>query len=200
MMLRTPLVAVALILLLAGCAIGKPIPEATTYAIEPPAPAPAPIASRRAETLRMGKVRVAPNFADRALVVRVDEVRYAADFYNSFIAPPGDMLGAVMADWLNDAGAFATVTHPGTRTPAAFVLEATVTKLYGDFRPGRTPSAVMEVQFSLVELSGISPTVRLEQTIGRSVPLSESTPEALVQGYGRALAEMLSELSLALTR
>jgi hypothetical protein len=42
--------------------------------------------------------------------------------------------------------------------------------------------------------------VRLEQTIGRSVPLSESTPEALVQGYGRALAEVLSELSVALTR
>jgi cholesterol transport system auxiliary component len=146
----------------------------------------------------MGKVRVAPSFADRALVVRVDEVRYAADFYNSFIAPPGDMLGAVMADWLNDAGPFATVTQPGTRTPAAFVLEATVTKLYGDFRPERTPSAIMEIQFSLVELSGISPTVRLEQTIGRSVPLSESTPEALVQGYGRALAEILSELSAAL--
>ena len=198
MNLRTSLAAVALILLLAGCAIGKPIPEATTYAIEPPPPIPA--ASRRAETLRMGKVRVAPSFADRALVVRVDQVRYAADFYNSFIAPPGDMLGAVMADWLNDAGPFATVTQPGTRTPTAFVLEATVTKLYGDFRPGRSPSAVMEVQFSLVDLSGISPTVRLEQTIGRSVSLSESTPEALVQGYGRALAEVLSELSLALTR
>jgi cholesterol transport system auxiliary component len=108
------------------------------------------------------------------------------------------MLGAVMADWLNDAGAFAAVTQPGTRAPAAFVLEATVTKLYGDFRPGRTPSAIMEIQFSLVDLSGISPTVLLEQTIGRSVPLSESTPQALVQGYGRALAEILSELSAAL--
>jgi cholesterol transport system auxiliary component len=196
MMLRTPLSAAALVLLLAGCAIGKPIPEAKTYAIEPPPPIPA--ASRRAETLRMGKVRVAPNFADKALVVRVEDVRYAADFYNSFVAPPGDMLGAVMADWLNDAGAFAAVTQPGTRAPAAFVLEATVTKLYGDFRPGRTPSAIMEIQFSLVDLSGISPTVLLEQTIGRSVPLSESTPQALVQGYGRALAEILSELSAAL--
>jgi cholesterol transport system auxiliary component len=196
MMVRRPLAAVAMISLLAGCAIGKPIPEATTYAIEPPPPIPT--ASRRAETLRMGKVRVAPNFADRALVVRIDEVRYAADFYNSFIAPPGDMLGSVMAEWLNAAGPFATVTQPGTRTPADFVLEATVTKLYGDFRPGRTPSAVMEIQFSLVDLSGISPTVGLEQTIGRSVPLSESTPEALVQGYGRALAEVLSELSVAL--
>jgi cholesterol transport system auxiliary component len=198
MMLRTPLAAVALILLLAGCAIGKPIPEATTYAIEPSPPTPT--ASRRAETLRMGKVRVAPNFADKALVVRVEEVRYAADFYNSFIAPPGDMLGSVMADWLNEAGPFATVTQPGTRTPATSVLEATVTKLYGDFRPGRSPSAVMEIQFSLVDLSGISPTVRLEQTIGRSVMLSESTPQALVQGYGRALAEILSELSAALQK
>jgi ABC-type multidrug transport system ATPase subunit len=45
---------------------------------------------------------------------------------------------------------------------------------------------------------GKSSLMKMEQTIGRSVPLSESTPEALVQGYGGALAEVLSELSVAL--
>jgi hypothetical protein len=40
--------------------------------------------------------------------------------------------------------------------------------------------------------------VRLEQTIGRSITLSDSTPEALVEGYGLALAEILAELSAAL--
>lgn len=184
-------------LVLAGCAIGKPVPQATTYIIDPPPPA---LADRdRPETLRMGRVRVAPTFADRSLVVRLDAVRYAPDFDNAFIAPPGDMLGAVMARWLDAAGPFANVAQPDTRTPAAYVLEATVTELYGDFRPGRTPSAVLEIQFSLVDLTGISPKVRLERTIGRRLPLPRSTPEALVEGYGIALGEILSELLTALT-
>jgi uncharacterized lipoprotein YmbA len=132
---RTTL-ACALVLMLAGCAIGKPVPEARTYVISPPPPA-VPATSRRPETLRMGKVRVAPSFARKALVVRVDEVRYAADFCNGFIASPGDMLGAAIAQWLDRAGLFRSVSQPGTQTPGSQVLEATVTELYGDFRSGR---------------------------------------------------------------
>ncbi len=184
--------ACVVVLVLTGCAMGKPVPETTTYFVEPTPPPPA--TSRRPETLRMGKVRVVPAFAEKALVVRVDEVRYAADFYNGFIAEPGDLLGAIMAEWLDRAGPFKTVTQPGTQTPTSFVLEATVTELYGDFRAGRTPSAVMTIQFTLVDLTGISPAVRLERTIGRTVPLPRSAPEALVQGYGKALGEILEEL------
>lgn len=184
------------VLALASCAIGKPTPQATTYVIEPPPPIPA--AARRAETLRMGKVRVAPAFSGKALVVRVDEVRYAADFYNAFIAEPGDLVGARMAEWLERAGPFKTVIQPGTRTPASYVLEATVTELYGDFRPGKPPAAVLTVQFSLVDLRGTTLKVRLERTIGRRITLTEASPEALVQGYGKALAEILAELVPAL--
>jgi len=184
------------VLALASCAIGKPTPQATTYVIEPPAPVPA--AARRAETLRMGKVRVAPAFSAKALVVRVDEVRYVADFYNAFIAEPGDLVGARMAEWLERAGPFETVTQPGTRTPASYVLEATVTELYGDFRPGKPPAAVLTFQFSLVDVRGTTLKVGLEWTIGRRVTLTEATPEALVRGYGKALAEILAELVPAL--
>jgi ABC-type uncharacterized transport system auxiliary subunit len=184
------------VLALASCAIGKPTPQATTYVIEPPPPIPA--AARRAETLRMGKVRVAPAFSGKALVVRVDEVRYAADFYNAFIAEPGDLVGARMAEWLERAGPFKTVIQPGTRTPASYVLEATVTELYGDFRPGKPPAAVLTVQFSLVDLRGTTLEVRLERTIGRRLTLTDASPEALVRGYGKALAEILAELVPAL--
>jgi len=84
---------------------------------------------------------VAASFARKALVVRIDEVRYAADFSNAFIVPPGDMLGAAIAQWLDMAGLFRSVSQPGTQTPGSQVLEATVTELYGDFRsgPGQPP-------------------------------------------------------------
>ena len=65
--------AISAAFVLAGCAIGKPIPQATTYVVE--LPAAMPTAARRPETLRMGNVRVAAAFAGDALVYRMDEVQ-----------------------------------------------------------------------------------------------------------------------------
>ena len=195
---RRLLAVMASVLVLSACAIGKPTPQAATYGLEPPPPALA--ATRRSQILRMGKVRVAPAFAGRPLVFRLDDVRYAADFYNAFLAEPGDLMGVAVAEWLDRAGPFQSVAQPGTRTPADLVLEATVTELYGDFRSGRTPAAVMTIQFTLVDLRGVSTRVRLEQTIGRRIELPEASPAALVRGYGLALGEILTDLAAALRR
>jgi cholesterol transport system auxiliary component len=182
-------------LALASCSLGLPIPEASTYVVEPAPPAPAPAAARRPETLRMGNVRVAPAFAGNELVYRTDEVRFTTDFYNRFITAPGPMLGGRMAEWLDRAGPFKTVAQPGSAAPAPYVLEAVVTDLYGDFRPGRAPAAVVTVQFYLLDVSGVSPTVMLDRSFARRVELPQATPDALVRGYGSALGEILAELS-----
>jgi len=182
-------------LVFAACGIGKPIPEATMYVVEPPPPAVAAAATRRPQTLRMGNVRVAPAFASDALVYRMDQVRFTPDFYQRFIAEPGPMLGGRMAEWLDRAGPFKTVAQPGSPVPAPYVLEAVVTDLYGDFRAGQAPAAVMTVQFTLVDVSAATPTVVLERSIGRRVDLAQATPDALVRGYGTALGEILTELS-----
>src|SRR5215510_11609387 len=92
---------------IAGCSIGEPIPQATTYVVDPPAPA-AP-AARRPETLRVGNVRVAAAYAGNALVYRLNDVQYMSDPYNAFIADLGAMLGNRMAAWLDSAGPFQTV-------------------------------------------------------------------------------------------
>jgi uncharacterized lipoprotein YmbA len=190
--------AVCLSAALAACSIGQPIPQATTYVVEPAPPATA--APRRPEALRMGNVRVAPAFASEELVYRVDDVRFTPDFYNRFIADPGPMLGARMAQWLNQAGPFSSVTQPGGAAPAQYALEASVTELYGDFRANRKPAAVMSVQFTLIDVSGPVPQVMLERTIERRIELGTATPEALVRGYGSALGEILAELAPQLAR
>jgi ABC-type uncharacterized transport system auxiliary subunit len=177
---------------IAGCSVGKPIPQATTYVIELPVAAPA--AARRPETLRMANVRVAAAFAGDALVYRMDEVRYTADPYNAFIAEPARMLGSRMAEWLDRAGPFESVAQPDSVRAASYILEATVSDLYGDFRPGHAPTAVVTVQFALIDLMGAKSKVVLERTIGRRVAIQQATPDALVRGYGEALAEILLQL------
>ena len=177
---------------LAACSIGKPIPQATTYVVE--LPAATPTAARRPETLRMANVRVAAAFAGEALVYRVDEVRYTADPYHAFITEPARMLGNRIAEWLDRAGPFQSVAQPDSVRGAPYILEATVSELYGDFRPGYAPAAVVTVQFALLDLTGVRSKVVLERTIASRVNLPEASPGALVRGYGEALAEILLQL------
>jgi uncharacterized lipoprotein YmbA len=181
-------------LTLAACSIGKPIPQATTYVVDPPMAARSTSAARRPETLRMGNVRVAAAYAGNALVYRLDDVQYTSDPYHAFIAEPGAMLGNRMAEWLDRAGPFETVAQPGSTRPVAYVLEATVTELYGDFREGKSPAAVLAVQFALIDQAGARPKVVHECTIARRVDLPQASPDALVRGYGKGLAEILSQL------
>ena len=148
----------------------------------------------RPGVLAHGNVRVAAAYAGNALVYRMDEVRFTSDPYSRFIADPGTMLGDQMAAWLARTGQFG-VAGPESTLPAHYLLEATVTELYGDFRPERVPAAVLAVQFALVDQTGARPKAVLERAIARRVDLPRASPDALVRGYGDALAQILAELS-----
>ncbi len=188
-------IAMGVVLTLAACAIGKPLPRPTTYIVDPPMTETRPAAARRPDTLRMGNVRVAAAYGGNALVYRMDEVQYTSDPYHAFKAEPGAMLGNRMAEWLDHAGPFETVAQPGSAQPAAYVLDATVIELYGDFREGRSPAAVLAVQFALIDQAGgVRPQLLYERTIASRVELPHASPDALVRGYGEALAEILSQL------
>jgi uncharacterized lipoprotein YmbA len=180
-------------LALAACSIGKPIPVPDTYVVQPPAPE-APSVASATESLRIGNVRVAAAYAGNALVYRMDEVRFTSDPYSRFIAEPGTMLGDQIAAWLARTGRFA-VAGPESTLPAHYLLEATVTELYGDFRPGRAPAAVLAVHFALIDQTGARPKAVLERSIARRIDLPQASPDALVRGYGDALAQVLAELS-----
>jgi cholesterol transport system auxiliary component len=194
---RHILLAVTIVVPLAACSLGRPIPQATTYIVDPASETtPVP---RRPERLRMGQVRVAAAFAGSGLVYRLDEVRYATDPYHAFVADPGAMLGNRMAEWLDRTGPFSTVAPPGSAQPAPYVLEATVEELYGDFRAGAVPAAVLSVQFALIDQANARPKVVYERTIGSRVNLSKASPDALIGGYGTALAQILAQVALDLS-
>ena len=183
-------------LILGACSIGKPIPQPTTYIIEPTVPVTS-TSARRADTLRMGSVRVTAAFAGNALVYRVDDVQYVSDPYHAFLADPAAMLGTKMADWLDHAGPFKAVAQPGSTQSAKsapLVLEATVTELYGDTRRGTPPAAVITVQFALMDTSAPHALIAYERTISRRVEIEQATPDALVRGYDKALGEILTQV------
>ena len=182
-------------LTVSACAIGRPIPQPTTYNIDPPAGTAVPSELRPAESLRIGDVRIAAPYAGNALIYRLDDVRYVSDPYHEFVSDPGAMLGSRIAEWLDREGRLGTVGQPGSARSASYVLEATVTELYGDFRPGRRPAAVLAVQFALIDQMGTRPEVLYERTVAQRVDLPKASPDDLVRGYGTALAGTLSEMA-----
>jgi cholesterol transport system auxiliary component len=189
-----------LALTLVACSIGRPIREPTTYIIDPSIDAAAPPAARRPETLRVGFVRVAAPYSGSALVYRLDDVRYATDPYHAFVADPGAMLDSRIAGWLERTGPFSHVIGPGSAQSAPYVLEMTVADLYGDFRRGQPPAAVMSVQFVLIDQAATRPKVTYERTIATRVALGNESPDALVRGYGTAFADILAQLAADLAR
>jgi hypothetical protein len=116
-----------------------------------------------------------------ALVYRMQDVQYTSDSYNAFIAEPAAIRGSRMAERLDRAGPFRTVGQPGSSQPAPYVLEATVTELYGDFRPGQAPAAMLAVQFALIDVTGTRSSVVLQCTLSSRVELPEASPDALVR-------------------
>lgn len=184
------------LLALAACSIREPMPEATTYMIEAPvSPGTEMAAATRVPgTLRVGRVRVAAAFAGTALVYRMDDVKLVSDPYSAFISDPGALLGDQMARWLEYAGPFRTVGQAESTQPADYVLEADVIDLYGDFRPGHSPAAVLAMRLTLIDLTGVRPRAVLQRSISKRVDIGRSTPAALVRGYGVALAGILTDL------
>jgi len=77
-------IALGIVLTLAACALGKPLPAPTTYIVNPSMAETRTAAARRPETLRMGNVRVAASYGGNALVYRMGEVQYTSDPYHAF--------------------------------------------------------------------------------------------------------------------
>ena len=148
----------------------------------------------------MGNVRVAAAYAGNALVYRLDDVQYTSDPYHAFIAEPGAMLGNRMAEWLERAGPFKTVTQPGNTRSAPYVLEATVAELYGDFRKGRPPAAVVTVQFALIDQAGARPKLVHERTIVSRVDLPRHRPMRWCAGTARRYPKSFAARSRARRR
>lgn len=195
-----PVVVVGAALIVSACSIGRPIPTATTYSIESPPAAPDAAKLSHPERLRVERVRVAAPYDGTALVYRLSAVRYVSDPYHAFLADPGPMLSNRIAEWLAAAGLFKAVDGPGGAAPAPWVLEATVTELYGDFEAGGdNPAAVMSIRFTIIDEGSARAKAAYERTITRRISLSSASPEALVRGYGTALAQILSQLSVDLS-
>ena len=139
--------------------------------------------------LKVRRMDISDRFAGRALIYRMDDVKWEADFYNEFLVPPALNITEEVRRWLGRAKLFSQSVAVSSRLRASYVLEGEIHSLYGDFR--ERPAAVVEAQFFL--LTPDSDLV-FQRRYEQRVDLSSSSPEDLVQGFHTGLRRMLGEL------
>ncbi|MFO6423903.1 ABC-type transport auxiliary lipoprotein family protein [Motilimonas sp. KMU-193] len=197
-MLKSLLLSTIVVLFITGCSLGKPVEQPSTYVLV--ASTPTKTLNRVSDSLRIDYVRSTAPFNQTQMVYRMDEVKFESDYYNRYISEPEAMVGNQVALWLEQSGLYDSVAQPSMRTPAQQILQIVITKLFGDFRDGHTPTAVVEMQFVLIENKDIRPTVVLEKTLSSRVELSAKDPAALAKGQGQAMTQIFEQLAAELTK
>ena len=152
-----------------------------------------PSSSQSDAALRILRFRVSPRFDGKGFVHRKGNMRYDSDYYNEFLIPPGLMIAEEVNKWLTASSLFQYVIGSYSLIEPTFGLEAMVVGLYGDYRDIKAPKAVLELQFFLLKNFSSVPEIVLGKTYHQQTPLKGHSPEALVEGWNRALEHILSE-------
>ncbi len=145
------------------------------------------------EALTVRRIRVISKYEGKGLVYRLDEFRYESDFYNEFFISPVSMLTEEISKRLSGSGLFKFVVAPSSIMDTNYILEGTVTSLYGDYSIKKAPKAVMEIQFFLLQETDASPTIIFQNQYFKEEPLSDNTPDDLVKSLNVAFNEIMTE-------
>jgi hypothetical protein len=155
--------------------------------------------SQRVVSIR--SLRVSAPFDDRSLVYRVGDFSYEADPYAEFLVSPAESLRQPIRSWMRQSDLFRTIVEPGSALKPNTMAEITVLELYGDFRRGTKPDAVLSLRFVLLDApDGIPGKLAFEREYSRRVFLNSARANALMAGWNEALQQILAQLGSDLRR
>jgi cholesterol transport system auxiliary component len=144
-------------------------------------------------TLQIVSARVSPRYADKNFVYRRSDARFESDFYNEFLVSPGVLVAEELRQALSQSGLFKFVVSSVNALAPTHTLETIVNTLYGDFRDLGAPKAVMDIEFFLSQ-EGSPGGIVFHKRYHSAIPLEGRNPEALVQGWNRALEAISGSL------
>ncbi len=187
--------------LLAGCSV-SPLRSADKayYVLDVKHPADVQSAPAGTGGLEVRPFAISARYEDAPFVYRDGELRYTADFYHAFFTPPANMISDEVRDWLGASGLFANVLSGASQLQPDYVLEGRITDLYGDRSDPRAHKAVLGIQFTLLHDRPAGSELVLQDLYREQIALPDNTPEALVEGWSRALRSILQRFESDLTR
>ena len=162
-----------------------------------PVAAPATPQAPRFAALKFRSFRTQPPFDGHTFIIRRPAGEFISDFYNTWIAPPGDLIRAQTARYLEESRLFSAVydTSSGTLTPLG--LEGVVSELYLDFT-GAKPAAVVTLRLLVLDERSPGFTVLFSAEKTGRVEFDALDKSAPSPAFGAALTQALGSLTQAL--
>jgi cholesterol transport system auxiliary component len=143
--------------------------------------------------LKLAPVRVAHRYDSKGFIYRIGSDSFETDFYNHFLVAPGPMVTDELRQVLSETNLFKAVVDSASPIASTHLLEGTIDDLYGDFSRDDAGKAVLGMSFVMREGGPDGPII-FRKRYEKTIPLQARSPEALVQGWNRALEETLSAL------
>ncbi len=183
--------------LLVGCAsaLTRPYVARQDWALTVPPPPSGP-KRRSGKVLLVRTVEAVPSLQDRGLKTLAPDGLMDTDFYNRWVVPPAEGVGAALRQYLAASGLFQAVLAPGSLANAALTLEAELMQLWVEPAAGR---AVAELSIVLLATATASTHVLMQATERGTSPLPALADSAQqVDAQLAALAQVFRETTAAL--
>ncbi len=137
-------------------------------------------------------------FAGQGLVTRTSSTGYQSDFYNEFLVAPENMITDITRIWLRDSGVFSAVVAVGRMPKPNYILNGTITKLYGDFRDPADEKAVLELHCTCVAVDGRQQSIVFDKTYSIESSIANQSASGLVSACSKSISDILTQLELDL--
>lgn len=188
------IIPLLLILLLLGCSgLKRPYPERNYFTLEVINEISRPDTLGK-YYLKIERADVNQAYLHRNFNYRVGDDEFISDYYNQFYRPVGALVSSEIYKWISSIRLFKDVVPVNTLLNAKFLLDSKVIDIYGDYRDPAAPKAVFNMQFFLLDDTSDNTKLVFSNTYNQSVSISARTPDALVEGWNKALSNILTDL------
>ena len=179
------------VVLLAGCqsAMNK-----NQYVLQVSPPQTAKVSQPPGIILEVRAFTIDSEFSGRQMVYRIDEFRYAPNYYNEFLIPPAIMIGEATRNWLADTETFARVAEPGSGMMPTYILNGSISACYADIREKAAPAAVLELKMFLTKQDKAVETLLWSHSYKMREPMKDTQAQSFAAAMSRCVQNVLQKL------
>jgi ABC-type uncharacterized transport system auxiliary subunit len=142
--------------------------------------------------LRIAKFRDASIGAGTEFLYRRSDGEYVSDFYHEFVRPPELLFEQQTRVWLNQAELFASVVPRDSQIETPWALEGHIAALHADVRDAKSPKAVFEVEFLLLDSRAGEARSAWQRQYRVAQPVASDAAQVMAAGWRAALAQILA--------
>lgn len=173
-------------LILAACSIRQPAVVTENFAFDMPFAARV---SPGEKSIAVLPFTAAPTASGQMFLYRSGDTRYEHDFYNRFLAPPGQLLTDDLRRYLLQSKV-GPVREPGAPLSSDYLVQPRLDDLYADYRDTARPRAVTAMTIVLIARQPSGNKQVFERTYRREIPMQEISPAAALRGWNKGAGQI----------